>query len=175
MTFLELTTELLNRCGEGYQDYLAEAKAILIKVFSDMIVNGAVTEDEYFGLIANTTAIGFTTPFPVYDVIQAEGFNFVKFLSVLVDNKVIDSITNAEYTRKTELGTLLPFSYYYMNGHLNFTNVPVHPDPIPNELVIKYVKKYVEDTEDLNYKFSNSFLNKALDLAVPIVYQEINA
>lgn len=174
MTFLELTTELLNRCGEGYQDYLVEAKAILIKVFSDMIVNGAVTEDEYYGLIAKLPTTNFSSQYNVFADISQESDNLVKILSVEVDGVRLDQITNSEYTRRTQISNLLPFCYYYLDGKLYFINIP--STPIPTSLSLRYIRRFEETvSQDLNYLFTESFLNKALDLAVPIVYQEINA
>ena len=175
MTFTELATELCNRCGEGYQDYVNPAKDMLYQAFDALILNNLATEDEYFGLIKTTTDYVFMSEFLVHDIVTAESDEIIKILAVKADGIKIDQLTNEEYNVSSRISSLIGSpSYYFNDGILYFVNVPT---VVPASISLSYVKRYKEASalDNINKYISTSFAEKALDLAQPKLYAEINS
>ena len=175
MTFTELATELCNRCGEGYQDYVNPAKEMLYQAFDTLILNGLATEDEYFGLIKNTGDKDFSSTFDFYSVIEDDANIFIKLLAVKVDNVKVDQLTPDEYNVSSRISALIGSpSYYFNDGILYFVNVPT---VAPVSVSLSYVKRYKEASalDNINKYISTSFAEKALELAQPKLYAEINS
>jgi len=169
MTFTELANEVILRCGEGFQDYLERAKSHLVKNFEELIMGGAVGEQDYAGLIFDFT----DTYSDTYDLnkIYTQSI-FLKILSVFADTSKLDFLSNNEIDNLSGLSDLVGKSYYYKDKAVVFVNCEDS-----DNIKFKLVKRFVPDPaeENLYDSFTDNFLNKAIDATVETLYREINS
>jgi hypothetical protein len=169
MTFTELANEVILRCGEGFQDYVERAKSHLVKNFEELIMGGAVGEQDYAGLIFEYTD-GYSAKYKLSDI-YAEA-TLLKIMSVFADTTKLDLLSNSERDNIAGLSDLVGKSYFYREGNFEFINCSSS-----SSLTFKFVKRFVPATaeENLYDSFTDNFLNKAIDATVETLYREINS
>ena len=169
MTFTELAQEVLNRCGEGFQDYIERAGEHLKKNIEDLINNGAMGEADYPGLIVEYNE-SFTAKIPLSTILR--DYQLLKIVSVLVDAVKIDLISNAEYDVSDKLGSLFSKGYIYKSGQIQFVGI-VSASGVRIRLVKRFVPATTE--EDMLDSFTLRFIDALTDLTVQTLYKEINS
>jgi len=174
MKMTDLANEVCYRLGEGYQNFQARAIVHLTKAFNDIILSGNATEDEYFGLIYNYTDTITEDKIAVNDITNSNIFDILKIISLFVGTTKYDQIDNIENERLSYLSNFIENAYYFNNGNLYL----IGASGVSFNISIRIVKVYKEASPtplELNNYFTNSFLDKALDVAMKSLYNEINA
>jgi len=171
MTFTELAQEVLNRCGEGFQDYIERAGEHLKKNIEDLINNGAMGEADYPGLIVEYLD-AYSVTIPLSSFFGSESYQLLKIMSVLVDDVKIDLISNAEYDVSAKLGSLFSKGYIYRSGEIQFVGI-VSASGVRIRLVKRFVPATTE--EDMLNSFTLRFIDALTDLTVQTLYKEINS
>lgn len=171
MTFTQLATEILYRCGEGYQDYLSRCKELLKTNFETMMLSNEFNDKDYYGQIKIYNAVFSGDPLEVEDI----DANLFRILSIKVDDVDYDFINHDVIRNLQRINAFLPNNYYYMrNGEIVF----VYDEGEGETLEIKFLQKYTPETPteaDLLTVFSDNFINRSMDITVESMLREIRS
>lgn len=169
MKFTELATEVLNRCGEGYQDYLARCKEHLKFNFERMMNSPEFTDRDYYGLVKIYSDTFDGDPIEV-NTINADLF---KIISVQVKDVDYDFIEHEIIKNKERVSAFFSKQFYYFwDGGIIFASYEGEGEV----LNIKYLQRYVPEIgpeTDLLNTFSDNFVNRAIDITVETMSKEI--
>jgi len=174
MKLADLALDLCYKLGEGYQNYIDRAEAHLTDAFNNLILSGNADESEYFGLIQNYDKTITEEEISVNDITGSNAVEVLKILSVIVDDAIYDMISNTEYEHIDYLSAFITTAYYFKKGSLYLVGLT----GVSWELSVRFIQVFKDASPtplELNNYFTNSFLDKAEDMAMKTLYAEINA
>jgi hypothetical protein len=185
MTSTQLFTEILNRCGEGYENWTDRAKAHFKSAIIEIVKSGKFHETQYPGLIFRKEVTGLTGAAIAFTSFVQSGYEFIKWIKMQKNPatttvyKDVLLMSYPEYLAYTNNSNLVLadqiYAYLLYDGtsvKLNFADAAVSGD--------KWYPVFVAWNDfllglDTSAVYGDELLETAIQLAVAKLKAEIEA
>jgi len=186
MTNTALFTEILNRCGEGYEGWTERAKAAFKSTIIEMVKSDMFHETEYPGLIFRKEVTGLSGASVAFSSIIQSGYEFIRWLSFDATiaspaaTKKVQIVSYPEYQayvyNPSILGSSDTIAYETYTGsavNLTFSFTVATGDKFYPAYVAWYSGLTETASLELSPYFSDIFLETAIQLSVKKLTEEI--
>lgn len=186
MTVLELTTEILNRCGEGYENWTDRAKETFHASVVSLIMSNQYDPYDYHGLIREISHTVSGTPTSVdITILIPDDFGFIRFIDIKkTTGSVVSRVDLVSYVEKlaTDFNAELKadvLQWYFLSdetgNYINFGAALANDDTITCTAIVWINALLDVDATLVSDYMTEQFIQDAITLSVQNLKKELVA